>query len=152
MEASWAILGASWALLGPSCALLDHLGCLGGILGPSWRPSWGYLGHSWGHLGRLGGILAVLDGGHLEAILSGKTDGRGGRRFGPRPHWELFRKQLKPFRNLARRAPLGQATGGGGSSWPSAHPATVPGLWVRGLLYVRWGLVGGLSGASWRQF
>ena len=38
------------------------------------------------------------------------------------------------------------------TEWPSAHPAIVPGLWVRGLLSVRWDLVVGLSGASWRQF
>ena len=36
--------------------------------------------------------------------------------------------------------------------WPSAHPATVPGWWVRGLLSVRWDLVVGLSGASWSKF
>ena len=42
------------------------------------------------------------------------------------------------------------------TKWPSAHPATVPGLWVRGLLNVRWDLVVGLSGgrfgASWGLF
>ena len=37
-------------------------------------------------------------------------------------------------------------------SWPSAYPATVPGLWVKGLSSVRWDLVVGLSGASWKQF
>ena len=36
--------------------------------------------------------------------------------------------------------------------WPSAHPATVPGWWVRGLLSVRWDLVVGISGASWNKF
>ena len=36
--------------------------------------------------------------------------------------------------------------------WPSAHPATVPGWWVRGLLSVRWDRVVGLSAASGRQF
>ena len=36
--------------------------------------------------------------------------------------------------------------------WPSAHPATVPGLWVRGLLGVYLNLVVGLSEAFWRQF
>ena len=36
--------------------------------------------------------------------------------------------------------------------WPSAHPATVPALWVRGLLSVRWDRVVGLSAASGRQF
>ena len=35
---------------------------------------------------------------------------------------------------------------------PSAHPATVPGLWLRGLLSVRWDLVVRLSGASGQQF
>ena len=35
--------------------------------------------------------------------------------------------------------------------WPSAHPATVPGLWARGLLSIRWDLVVGPSGASWKQ-
>ena len=34
---------------------------------------------------------------------------------------------------------------------PSAHPATVPGLWLRGLLSVRWDLVVSLSGASSKQ-
>ena len=38
------------------------------------------------------------------------------------------------------------------SYWPSAHPATVPGWWVRGLLSVRWDLVVGLSGAFGRHF
>ena len=37
------------------------------------------------------------------------------------------------------------------SSGPEARPATVPGLWLRCLLDVRWDIVGGLSGASWRQ-
>ena len=36
--------------------------------------------------------------------------------------------------------------------WPSAHPATVPGWWVRGLMDVGCDLVVGLSGASGRQF
>ena len=35
---------------------------------------------------------------------------------------------------------------------PTASPATVPGLWVMGLLDARWDIVGGLSGACWRQF
>ena len=39
-----------------------------------------------------------------------------------------------------------------GIYWPSAHPATVHGLWFRGLLDVRWDLVRSLSGAFPRQF
>eukprot|EP00959_Pyramimonas_sp_CCMP1952_P244202 5104935-Pyramimonas_sp.AAC.1 len=35
---------------------------------------------------------------------------------------------------------------------PAASPATVPRLWVIGFLDVRWGIVGALSGARWRQF
>ena len=37
--------------------------------------------------------------------------------------------------------------------WPSAHPATVPGLWVRALLSVSWDLVVGLPlGGSFEAF
>ena len=32
--------------------------------------------------------------------------------------------------------------------WPSAHPATVPEVWVRGLMDIGWDLAVGLSGAS----
>ena len=36
--------------------------------------------------------------------------------------------------------------------WHSALTATVPGLWVRGLLDTYWGLLACFSGASWSQF
>ena len=36
----------------------------------------------------------------------------------------------------------------GGLCWPSAHAATVPGLWCRGLWDVRWDFVRDFSGAS----
>ena len=35
--------------------------------------------------------------------------------------------------------------------WPSAHTATVPGLWDRGFLDTCWGLLACFSGASWSQ-
>eukprot|EP00959_Pyramimonas_sp_CCMP1952_P312294 6536499-Pyramimonas_sp.AAC.1 len=34
------------------------------------------------------------------------------------------------------------------ADWLSVHPATVPGLWIRGLLMARRDVVGGLRGAS----
>ena len=37
------------------------------------------------------------------------------------------------------------------SKTPSAHTATVSGLWVRAVLDTRWGLLACFSGASWSQ-
>ena len=51
-----------------------------------------------------------------------------------------------------RRRERGNNGGSGFIQLPTASPATVPGLRVMGLLDVRWDIVGGLSGACWRQF
>ena len=72
---------------------------------------------------------------------------------------EVYWVPLKPFlRFLGLSGTLWGLPGGyrglrqGYIYWPSAHPATVPGLWVRGILNMRWDLAVGPSVASWKQF
>ena len=132
------LLEAFWAVLGHLETILGRLGCILGrlgnilrpswvLLGPSWlswKPSWPSWRPSWGRLAREDPRPGEFTGPY--SVPAGRAEAPGGVL--------LEKNQNQRPQDQARQAPLWQANRGRRIYWPSAHPATVPGLWVRGFL------------------
>ena len=142
-------MGTSGRLLG---AFLKLSGTLSGRLPEPRRANFGGL---WCGIGLDGGEKGAqeehprnLD--NIDSFLSSRLSWRW-----PGKPVEVYRVPLMPFlRFLGLSGTLWGLPGGyrglrqGYIYWPSAHPATVPGLWIRALRHASWGLFGALSGAS----